>query len=627
MAAIEVTLFRYNMRNSLTLTVSLLLLLLLLLVCGMIPTSHSFEMTSRNRIRFISRDIPRKPSFQPSQYFPQRDTKLLLATYTAPTYYLSRIIFIRALAIIYGVAFTIAWHQNKALIGDHGITPAKQILDAARKRAKQTKTKRVEWAQSDISHKSHHRNSKLSTIHNSTPYQFLQERLWDRTDEMGRPLITVLWLAKDQTKLNPWIDGIAIAGFASSVAMLITGTANFPLLLIPYISQRSLMAVGGPWYGYGWEPQLAELGFHALFIVPFLSLDKFEMAPPALVLVTIRWFLFRIMLGAGLIKIKAQDKKWRDLTAMEYFYETQPVPNPLSKTFHMTPKWWHRFEVLMNHFVELIAPWLLLLPFPSYLRVGGIIQLIFQIVLISAGNLSFLNWLTAIPAVLCLDDAVLNPFFPAHLAVSAATAGYTARNTGAPVLRNMVTYAFTFLIARLSVPVVRNLSAKQQIMNGSFDPLRLVNTYGAFGVVEEVRKELIISSAIDIDGEWREYDFPVKPGDIMRRPRWISPYHFRLDWQLWIAACFGGIERSPWLYTLLQKLLEGDEQVMKLLANDPWNGKRPKYIRIETFRYGFHRKSDVDKGPQPFWDREYMGRFYPKQGVASLESLKGIVGD
>lgn len=103
----------------------------------------------------------------------------------------------------------------------------------------------------------------------------------------------------------------------------------------------------------------------------------------------------------------------------------------------------------------------------------------------------------------------------------------------APVVRNIVSTAFFLFMANLNRNVVRNLFSKHQVMNGSFDKLRLCCTYGAFGVVSETREELIIESAADIEGPWREYHFKVKPGDVHRRPRWISPYHHRIDWQMW----------------------------------------------------------------------------------------------
>ena len=100
------------------------------------------------------------------------------------------------------------------------------------------------------------------------------------------------------------------------------------------------------------------------------------------------------MIGAGLIKLKSGDPKWKlrgpkRLSTMDYFYATQPVPNPLTRYFHKMPKAWHRFEVLVNHFVELVAPWLLILPGigRNWRIAGGVIQLAFQSVLITSGNL------------------------------------------------------------------------------------------------------------------------------------------------------------------------------------------------------------------------------------------------
>ena len=108
--------------------------------------------------------------------------------------------------------------------------------------------------------------------------------------------------------------------------------------------------------------------------------------------------------------------------------QTQPVPNPIAYYLHQSPEWVHAFEVLGNHFIELVAPFLLLLP-RRLAIVGGCIQILFQVrfsinnsalrmycrcasrdvtclqvVLIVSGNLSFLNWLTIVPALACFDD-------------------------------------------------------------------------------------------------------------------------------------------------------------------------------------------------------------------------------
>mmetsp|Transcript_21453 Transcript_21453/g.27274 ORF Transcript_21453/g.27274 Transcript_21453/m.27274 type:complete len:312 (-) Transcript_21453:3-938(-) len=298
--------------------------------------------------------------------------------------------------------------------------------------------------------------------------------------------------------------------------------------------------------------------------------------------------------------------------------------------------------------------------------------------------ISFLNWLTAVPALICLDDAFLAKFFAPFQKYSASLSAYLSMISGdTTTIANVVTTAptrkiinvlFGALIFRLSIPVVQNLLSKRQLMNASFDKLRLINTYGAFGVVSEEREELIISSAENVNGPWKEYEFKVKVGDVYRRPRWISPYHYRMDWQMWIAACSGSIQRSPWIYNFLCKLLQRDEKVLGLLANDPWTGVessngdeygheqvqdaganeekvdpkqtdylpmhktgQPRYIRIDRYKYKFykpqgggkevHTNNNNDNGGKkvvkgkPYWVREYIGRFYPKQGVATEQSL------
>jgi uncharacterized membrane protein YphA (DoxX/SURF4 family) len=299
-------------------------------------------------------------------------------------------VFLRALAFVYSVAFLVAFHQNKALIGDDGITPARRVLDQGEKCGRLKRQERREWAQTYS-----HTWGRWKRFWNCNPkIQAVREVTWDRADRLDRPITTLLWLAQDRSHLNKWLDGIAFAGILLALPIMWRGTANVPILLGLWVAQRSLMAVGGPWYGYGWEPQLAELGFYSLFLVPLLSLHPTHSQPPLSVIYIIRWYLFKIMMGAGLIKFKSRDRKWKDLSAMDSFYETQPVPNPFSRYLHwLSP---HKFEVLVNHFVEVVAPCLLLIPFKTARRAGGLIQIGFQTTLILSGNLSFLNWLTMV---------------------------------------------------------------------------------------------------------------------------------------------------------------------------------------------------------------------------------------
>ena len=562
------------------------------------------------------------------------------AAATTPSYHLTRILFLRMLATVYIAAFSVARFQNKGLIGDRGIVPARNVLNDSEKRQQLRSARRKEWAEERKKY-----SQKGSWLMNKVTDSFLadlfRDKFWFRTDRGDRPLPCLLWLAKDRSNLNPLFDNLANAGLLLSTIMLATGSANALLIFALWLIQRSFMSVGGVFYGYGWEPQLAELTFHAMFLVPLMSMDPFWGSKSCLVIWAVRFYLFKIMLGAGLIKLKSSDDKWNlgNMTTMYYFYETQPVPNPLSRYFHWAPKLWHRCEVWINHFVELVAPFLLILPFRRWRLTGGLIQIIFQLTLITSGNLSFLNWLTIVPAIICLDDAFLAnnlPFFAQKLLigtpmtssfVASLKSGLSMQLLHTPMSRKIVSVSFFLLMAKLNVKVIQNLLARKQLMNASFDRMRLAGTYGAFGVVAETREELIIESAVDAKGPWKEYSFNVKPGDVYRSPKFISPYHYRLDWQMWIASQTGRIERNPWILSLLLKLLQQEKDVLDLLESDPWAGNdaAPKYIRVDKYRYSYNKK-DLGTDGSPYWVREKIGRYFPyRQGVLTESMLKDIV--
>lgn len=590
-----------------------------------------------NRLVLAYRQTSLKPADCPRKWTMLPPTSGLSTEGT----YLVRILFLRALAFVHWVAFFVALRQNKALLGDEGLTPARHVLEQATARGTLRRTRRLVWRKEMKQRENEERQAgrilrklPLQTriqqavcrrLDQNASFVRIREVLWDRSDHNGRPTTTLLWLAKDRNKLNPWLDGIALTGLAMSSFIFIKGAANVPLVFALWLIQKSLMNVGGVWYGYGWEPQLAELSFHSIFLVPLLNLDPLKSTPISpLVQWTIKWHLFRIMVGAGLIKVKAGDPKWKDWTATCYFYETQPVPNPISRYIHWMPRPFHKFEVGVNHLVELVAPWFLILPgLPTGVRrMSGLLQMAFQVVIIITGNLSFLNWLTMVPAIMCLDDALLGEWFaPSYRLETLSVTGIKRIS----LLRRIVDFLFFALIVKLSVPVVKNLLSRKQIMNASYDPLRLVNSYGAFGRVGKVREEWIISARTE-NGEWKEYEFKVKPGDVTRPPRFLSPYHHRLDWQMWLAANLKDPHRSEWIFSLLLKLLQGDPGVRKLLAFDPfaYSEERPKYIKIDAYRYQFHRPARGEKSP-PYWERSYIRQIFPLQGQADIQACEAWI--
>ena len=411
---------------------------------------------------------------------------------------------------------------------------------------------------------------------------------------------TLFWFGISDNSLSTfsWI------GFALSL-VVVGGYANAILLAILWAMYMSIVHIGQIWYGYGWEIQLLETGFLSIFLCPLFDGRPFPKSrPPILVIWLFRWLGFRIMFGAGLIKLRG-DPCWRDFTCLYYHYQTQPIPNPISRYLHFAPRWFHNFEVLWNHFVELIVPWFSFGPRTAR-HIAGVLLVTFQIFLIISGNLSFLNYLTIIPFLACFDDSSLGRFLPGPIVRRAQLA---AQNSHPSRVNNGFTVALAIMVIWLSIPTVLNLASGRQLMNYSYDPLDLVNTYGAFGTIGRERDEIVFEGTDDglITGDtrWKEYEFKAKPGDPNRRPPFVAPYQPRIDWQIWFAAMSSPSE-YPWTLHFVWKLLHNDRGTLSLIANNPFPDAPPRYIRARLYRYRF-----APIGDKSWWKREPMGEWLP----------------
>ena len=150
----------------------------------------------------------------------------------------------------------------------------------------------------------------------------------------------------------------------------------------------------------------------------------------------------------------------------------------------------------------------------------------------------------------------------------------------------------------ISWPAARNLAAHHQLMNASFNRWQLANAYGAFGTVTKQRIEYVIEGSADGPqdaADWREYEFKGKPGDVRRMPRQWAPYHLRLDWLMWFLPL--GRSLDDWFTALLGRLLEADAATLKLLARDPFDGKRPEWVRVVSYRYRFATRAEFRETP------------------------------
>ncbi|XP_065846406.1 lipase maturation factor 1-like [Oscarella lobularis] len=507
------------------------------------------------------------------------------------SYWLTRIVFLRFLAFIYVVAFLVAWHQNKELLGANGLFPADTFLNRV---------------------KSHYDGVN-----------------WDSIGLVP----TLLWLTDYETNLDLMLDVLALAGLALAAVVLFLGAANMIVMTSLWILYHSIVNIGQRWYSFGWESQLLETGFLAIFLCPLVSLKPIQEKSPTsrIVIWGYQWLICRIMLGAGLIKIRG-DPCWRELTCMDYHYETQPVPNPFSYYLHQSPSPIHRLETLGNHFIELVAPFFLLIPYRRrfWVTAFGAIQIFFQVVLIISGNLSFLNWLTIAPCIFCFDDYAVSPLFTMKTKQKALEINQKPKQRLSLTqhIRRGVNWTIGLLIAYLSIRVVQNLVSDNQVMNTSFDSLRIVNTYGAFGSITKVRNEVVFQGtrnetiSRDNDGLWEEFEFKCKPGRTNRRPCFISPYHYRLDWLMWFAA-FQNYKYNPWIVHLAAKFLAGDHSVDTLIERNPFSeGDPPRFVRAMLYHYEYTRIGSPEAAAGHWWKREIKALYLPP---VQLEQLTEII--
>ncbi|MEV5364488.1 lipase maturation factor family protein [Streptomyces cellulosae] len=462
----------------------------------------------------------------------------------ATEYWTSRLVFQKGLAALYLVAFLAAALQFRALIGERGMLPVPRFVARVPVR----------------------RSPSLFHLHYSD--RFFAGCAW---------------------------AGCAVAAaLLAGVDTLVPLWAAMLLWLVPWGLYLSIVNVGQTWYAFGWESLLLEVGFLGVL------LGNDEVAPPVVVLFLLRWVLFRVEFGAGLIKVRG-DECWRRLTCLYFHHETQPMPGPLSWFFHHLPKPLHRAEAAANHVTQLVVPFLLFAPQPVA-SVAAALMIVTQLWLVLSGNFAWLNWITIVLAL----PAVAWPSDPPPVG-------------DAPLWYVVVVLAVSALLLALSYAPVRNMLSRRQVMNRSFDPLHLVNTYGAFGTVGRVRHEVVLEGTADEvpreDSDWREYEFKGKPGDPKRWPRQYAPYHLRLDWLMWFAA-LSPAYASPWFGGLVERLLENDPDTLRLLRRSPFPADAPpRHIRARLFRYRFTTWREL-RETGACWERTYVREFLPPTRLA-----------
>jgi hypothetical protein len=465
----------------------------------------------------------------------------------APHYQLIKILFERSLAFLYFIAFLSAFNQFPALLGEKGFLPAPKFL------------KRITFQQAP------------SLFH------------WKYSDSLFRSLCVLEM-------------GISL-GLTVGLSAMVPIWLHVVLWLVLYGGYISIVSVGQDFYGFGWESMILEAGFFMAFMGPEW------VTPNWIPILILRWMLFRTELGAGLIKLRG-DPCWRDFTCLYFHHETQPLPNPLSRLFHHSPKSVHRFGVGFSHFVQLVVPFFIFAPQPVA-GIAGALIMTHQMILVVSGNYSWLNWLTIVLGFLCLPDFAT-----------------VAPGVSAPLWFQTIQIAVGVFAIILSIEPAKNLISRHQKMNYCWNRWHLIGAYGAFGSVTKKRYEIVLEG-MNEKGEWKEYEFKGKPTSLTRTPPIVAPYHLRLDWLMWFLPFSVGVGSQginvfgfdPWFIHFVAKLLDNDEATLKLIRSAPFPEK-PMFIRAQFYHYQF-----TDKGESGVWKRKLLGEYLPSVSLSDLRQI------
>ena len=473
-----------------------------------------------------------------------------------PDYRTSAILFLRTLAAIYLIGFLSFWVQAHGLIGAQGILPIEESLRQAA--------------------------------------------------EEGHPLRfpTLFWFDRSDT----FIHVLCGAGTLLAVAAALVPACGLFFLLM-WIGYLSIVTAGGPFLSFQWDVLLLEAGLLAVFLAPWkLPAGGGAFTPSRLVAWLYRWLLFRFMFASGVVKLTSGDATWRDLSALTYHYQTQPLPNPLAWYVHHLPEIIHLVSVVIMFAIELAAPFFIF--GPRRVRIAACALLVgLQFGIALTGNYTFFNLLAAALCLWLIDDAS----WPKRLRVpsSGRESGYS------PALQRLAAAPLAAVVVILSLVYLCSFSLRLRVswphpvvaLSHAVAPYNVVNTYGLFQVMTTRRPEIVLEGSRD-GKTWHPYEFRYKPGDPERRPPVVAPHQPRLDWQMWFAA-LGHYRQSPWFVDLCRRLLEGSPPVTGLLARNPFPESPPRYLRAQLYDYRF-TTPDEKRRTGDWWKRTFQKTYLGK---------------
>jgi len=463
-------------------------------------------------------------------------------------------LFLRGLGVIYVAAFVSLAVQILGLVGHDGVVPLDRYLPAAH----------GAWG--------------------SAAYWRMPTLFW--LDQRDALLVAGAWL------------GAALG------ALVMLGILVRPALIALFALYLSYTYAGQMFMNFQWDQLLLESGFLAIFLT----------GGTRIVVWLYRLLVFRFLFLAGVVKLVSGDASWRDLTALQYHFWTQPLPTPVAWYAAQLPDWLLSALTGFTLVTELAVVFLIFLPRRPR-AIAGVLALCFQLAITLTGNYNFFNLLTMLLCLFLFDDqqlrCVLPPGLVARIKAKAPQPGKLAGALAAAVALITVPVGLDIILEPLinrHLPVIGSLTE-------SVAPFAIVNPYGVFAVMTTTRPEIIFEGSDD-GQTWREYEFPYKEGPTARPLKWNIPHQPRLDWQLWFAA-LGAETQSRWVEGLMLRLLQGSPKVLALLAANPFPDHPPKYVRSLVYDYRFSdAKLRAETGQ--VWVRQPIGIYFP---VVSLEDF------
>ena len=472
----------------------------------------------------------------------------------AERYALVSWIFLRLLGAIYVAAFASLGVQILGLIGHAGILPAADYLEATHRML---------------------------------------------GDSAYRWLPTLFWLNSSDAALAAG----TVAGACLSV-LVVLDRGTRPALIGAFALYLSYTYAGQDFMTFQWDTLLLESGFLAIFLT----------GGSRIIVWLFRWLVFRYLFLAGAVKLLSGDPTWRGSTALEYHFWTQPLPTPLAWYAAQLPPRLLIAGTAATLVIELGCVFLIFLPRRLRFAAAASVLLLQSLILLT-GNYNFFNLLTMLLCVLLFDDEALRAIVPRWVQSRASGRAPVPHRTATTIAAALALIVVPVGLDRVWQTVKRADLPGLGAVTRAVSPLFIVNSYGLFAVMTTARPEIVIEGSAD--GQvWREYVFRYKPGPLDRPPSWNIPHQPRLDWQMWFAA-LGGPADSPWLASLIRRLLEGSAPVLALFDSNPFSEGAPKYVRALLYDYRFADRAMHERTGQ-WWERELEGVYFPPTSLADF---------